>query len=259
MAEKVDIESLLRKVRDEGRVYDRAGDGHDFHSAIDEGEGRFLSGLVERFEIEQSIEVGCAFGVSSLHICNTLSRSSKSPKHTIIDPFQNTQWKGVGLYHLEQCGFDFVNHVEEVSELALPKLLRDGGDGQFDFAFIDGWHTMDHTMLDCFYMNRLLKVGGVLVVDDVNLPPVNRAVRNMLNYPCYEHIGKADFKVTRKAKLWMVAQRLMQVASRIVPRRHLFFNGCVLKPDQQIGVDSSMVAMRKIANDDRPWNWYEPF
>ena len=36
----------------------------------------------------------------------------------------------------------------------------------FDFIFIDGWHTFDYTLVDMFYADRLLRIGGYLLIDD---------------------------------------------------------------------------------------------
>jgi predicted O-methyltransferase YrrM len=86
---------------------------------------------------------------------------------------------------LEEAGIRFFNLVEIKSEFALPRILEQG-EGSFDFIFIDGWHTFDHTLLDCFYATRLLRVGGYLAIDDVIFPAVRRVVDFVLNYPCYE-------------------------------------------------------------------------
>jgi hypothetical protein len=122
--------------------------------------------------------------LSSLHICKALQSRTRA-SHTIIDPFQTTQWDGVGVKHLEEAGIRFFNLVEVKSEFALPRILEQG-EGRFDFIFIDGWHTFDHTLLDCFYATRLLRVGGYLAIDDVIFPAVRRVVDFVLNYPCYE-------------------------------------------------------------------------
>ena len=150
----------------------------------------FLFDLISRDPaVRKTLEVGCAYGLSSLHICMAL-QGRPGAAHTIVDPFQNTQWDGVGTMHLERAGVDFFELVEARSEFALPRILEEN-EGQFDFVFIDGWHTFDHTLLDSFYANRLLRVGGYLVIDDAGMPPVYRAISFLKNYPCYREIGRA--------------------------------------------------------------------
>ena len=46
---------------------------------------------------------------------------------------------------------------------SIPKFLTKK---PFDFIFIDGWHTFDYTLVDMFYADRLLRIGGYLLIDD---------------------------------------------------------------------------------------------
>ena len=131
--------------------------------------------------------------VLPLHICAAL-RGRKGVSHTIIDPYQYTSepsgksWDGAGIAGLERAGFDFFHLLEMRSEFALPKLLEQG-ENQLDLIFIDGWHTFDHTLLDCFYATRLLRIGGILILDDVRRPSIKSVVKFLKSYPCYEEIG----------------------------------------------------------------------
>ena len=54
-------------------------------------------------------------------------------------------------------------------------MLREGR--RFDLAFIDGNHRFDHVFVDLFYIDRLLKPSGVLVLDDCFLDSVHTASR----------------------------------------------------------------------------------
>ena len=184
-----------------GLVVGRSGRVHQLHSAIDPEEGEFLSSIIRGDPtIRRTLEVGCAYGLSSLYICAAI-RGRAGASHTIIDPYQSTQWDGAGARQLEDAGIDFFNLVERKSEFALPRLLEHN-EGQFDFVFVDGWHTFDHTLLDCFYASRLLRTGGVLAIDDVMFPSVKRVVRYLKNYPCYEQVGSvSDHQETRMVAL----------------------------------------------------------
>ena len=68
----------------------------------------------------------------------------------------------------------FVEHHSELSEIALPQFLKEGR--RFDLAFVDGNHRFDGVFLDLFYLGRLVRKGGILILDDYNLPGVRRAV-----------------------------------------------------------------------------------
>jgi predicted O-methyltransferase YrrM len=64
-------------------------------------------------------------------------------------------------------------HAEE-SQIALPRLLAEGR--RFDLAFVDGNHRFDGVFLDLIYLGRLVHAGGIVFVDDHQLPAVARAV-----------------------------------------------------------------------------------
>ena len=170
------------------KVTDRSGETEDLHSEITPEEGEFIASIIEGKGFNRTLEVGCAFGVSSLYICDALSRS-QSPRHCIIDPYQTTDWRSIGVDHLARAGFNSYSLMEEPSELALPRLLQ--ANARFEFALIDGWHTFDHTLLDFFYINRLLEDYGVVVFDDAHWPSVSKVVRYVLQYPNYVPLGQA--------------------------------------------------------------------
>ena len=188
--------------------------------------------------------------MSSLYICDALA-SRPNPQHTIIDPFQYSQWDGVGIRNLEDAGIRFFNLIEKRSEFALPELLG-LGEATFDFVFVDGWHTFDHTLLDCFYATRLLKTGGYLLVDDVGLPPVGRAIDYFSLYPCYQVYAELSnfLPISLKGRTARSIIRLLpgSVRKRII---HPAFSHRIF--DRK---SSRMVAFKKIADDQRNWDWF---
>ena len=80
------------------------------------------------------------------------------------------------MANLRRSGYDhIVRLMEEPSYRALPALERSRQ--RIDFAFIDGWHTFDFTLLDFFFIDRILKVGGVVAFDDADWPAVRKVCR----------------------------------------------------------------------------------
>jgi predicted O-methyltransferase YrrM len=69
---------------------------------------------------------------------------------------------------------DVVDVIEEESQLALPRMVSEGR--EFDLGFVDGDHRFEGVFLDLYYMTRLLRPGGVVVVDDMWMPSVRVAV-----------------------------------------------------------------------------------
>ncbi len=252
------VQQLLEEIFSKGAVSNFKGETFELHSAIDNKEGEFLQQLIATYKPQNSVEIGCAYGLSSLYICDALQKHSTKPKHTILDPFQTTQWSSVGIDNLQKVGINFFELIEKPSELAMPELLAQ--DRKFDFIFIDGWHTLDHTLLDLFYANKMLKIGGILVVDDVvTIRPVNRAMRYFANYPAYKFIGKAVMQHSLKRKLYYAVTETLSLLTYIIPFRKQIFNATFLNSDRHVNLDASMIAFQKVAEDNRSWNWYEEF
>ena len=67
-----------------------------------------------------------------------------------------------------------MEYHDEISQITLPAFLKEGR--EFDLAFVDGNHRFDSVFLDLFYLGRLLRKGGIVVLDDYNLPGIRRAV-----------------------------------------------------------------------------------
>jgi predicted O-methyltransferase YrrM len=245
------MKQIINEIYERGSVLGWSGQVHKLHSAISPEEGEFLFSIIQDDPtIKRTLEVGCAYGLSSLHICAAI-RDRKGASHTIIDPFQKSQWDAAGIKNLEKAGVDFFNLIENKSEIALPQLLEKN-EAQFDFIFIDGWHTFDHTLLDCFYATRLLRVDGVLAIDDVSWKSVRRSVNFLKNYPCYEEIGfvghrrpKTWKKGIAKALAWPVQQRAWAKILNPSVYQKLFQDHII-----------EMIALKKTREDTRNWDWH---
>jgi len=46
---------------------------------------------------------------------------------------------------------------------------------QFDMALVDGSHRFDAVFVDLYYLGRMLRAGGIVFLDDYQLPAVARA------------------------------------------------------------------------------------
>lgn len=250
------MNKLIDSILTSNEVETPSGKKIQLHSAISRDEGTLLLDLVRKDpSIHETLEVGCAYGLSSLFIAEGL-KTKPNGHHTIIDPFQNGCWEGVGIHNLRKSGFAAFDLIEDRSEFALPAMLK-VGESRFDLVFIDGFHTFDHTLLDCFYATRLLRVGGYLVVDDASFPAIRRVIDYLLLYPCFAFergVSEKCFPAGRHPRL---KRRLVKILIKFAPgkyRKKIFSRTLLGKLDSEY---QSMVALRKIATDDREWNWYD--
>src|SRR5438045_2023671 len=116
---------LIAEIYRTGAVTDQSGRAIPVHSHIDEAEGKFLFQFIrDREGIARTLEVGCAYGLSSLHITKAIQGRSGA-HHVIVDAFQSTDWSNIGISNLRRAGISFFELREELSELALPRLLED--------------------------------------------------------------------------------------------------------------------------------------
>lgn len=183
-ANGIDRDSSLRRVRGvlerllrDGTAVARSdGTVHDlFPIAVSAAEGEALRGWVVRERATRTVEVGLAYALSALHLCEgLLAGGDPAARHVAIDPMQGTFFSGCGLQFLEEAGVaEMVEHHEEASETALPRFLAEARG--FDLAFVDGNHRFDGIFVDLFYLGRLVRPGGIVFLDDYQLPAVARA------------------------------------------------------------------------------------
>ena len=166
---------IERLVRD-GTVTSKAGKAHSvFPVAVNAAEGEALERWVTRERAMRTVEVGLGYGVSTLFICAGLLANGSAARHIAVDPHQATRFESCGLQLLEETGLGGLVelHAEE-SQTALPRFLSEGR--TFDLAFVDGNHRFDGVFLDLVYLGRLMRPGGIVFVDDHQLPSVARAV-----------------------------------------------------------------------------------
>ena len=153
-----------------------------FPVAIGPEEGAALREWVRRERAQRTLEAGLGYAVSTLFICEGLLANGSDGRHVAADPYQfeglpqhRTRYDGVGLRTLEEAGVrELVEFYAEESQIVLPRLLAEGR--QFDLAFLDANHRFEGVFLDLIYSGRLLKEGGIVFVDDIQLPGVRRAV-----------------------------------------------------------------------------------
>jgi predicted O-methyltransferase YrrM len=255
------VNRLLEEVLRSRVVRTADGETLPLRSHIPPEEGRLLQKVVResRPPIRIGLEVGLAYGISAMYICEAL-REVGAERHIVVDPFQFEQWKGVGLHNLTLSGYsDMVRFEPLPSAVALPRLLEEGL--VIDFAFVDGWHTFDHALVEFFYIDMLLRTGGILAFDDAGLPSIQKLCRFILTNRAYSvhavlpSAYRGDRPMTRGAARWMLRTlgRSSRLARRIIGPRFVV--------DEDLGLEppTRFVALRKEGSDDRSWDAFQEF
>lgn len=237
----------------ERSVFDEAGRQYPLSSEVDLVEGEFLYQLISSDEgVTKTLEIGCAYGLSSLFICDALlGRAGAS--HTALDPYQFTEWHGIGAANLKRAGIHFASLIEHKSELGLPELLKTS-EGSFDFILIDGLHTFDQTMLDLYYANRLVKVGGYIAVDDCHAPPVAKAVSCLERFPCYRKLPSSPEQMNYRRRAKRLIRKVFPVAAAQWLLPTALYDAVYTRT-----MYPSMLVLQKVMPDVRDVWWFQSF
>jgi predicted O-methyltransferase YrrM len=169
--------------------------------------GVLLYHFVRRERPLRTLETGMAYGMSTLFICQAL-RDNGAGVHTAIDPSQERYGSG-GLRNVERAGLaDLLRFHPERSDEALPR-LRAAGE-TFDFAFVDGNHRFDFTLVDFFYVDRMLPVGGHVAFDDLWLPAVRKVISYALRNRPYRRVPGLSTRPRPWNRLLATGRRIAQ-------------------------------------------------
>ena len=135
---------LIEEIESSGVTILSDGAPVPVHSNMGPESGRLIQTAIQATLPSMGLEVGLAFGISTLYILDAM-RSHGDGVLIGIDPAQHdATWRGGGLQNVKRAGFNdrYLFH-EEQSQIVLPRL--DAAGTRVQFALIDGWHTFDHT------------------------------------------------------------------------------------------------------------------
>jgi predicted O-methyltransferase YrrM len=207
------VRDVIERVVREGTAVARSdGAAHAvFPVAVSPDEGTALRDWVTHERATHTIEIGLGYAVSTLFLCEgLLTNGEATARHVVIDPYQATRFANCGLQLLDEAGVaSLVEFHEEESQTALPRFLSEGR--RFDLAFVDGNHRFDGVFLDLVYLGRLVRPGGIVFVDDYQLPAVVRAASF-----CLTNLGWKLEEVSRADELhqWAVLRTATVPATR---------------------------------------------
>jgi predicted O-methyltransferase YrrM len=238
------MNEVLRSILSSKSVVTDDGITRALHSNISEEEGNFLQTTIKSSQPQVSLEIGCAYGIASLYICEAL-REVNATKHIIIDPGQHlphgkgplSGWEGIGLANLRRAGYwDLIDFHEVPSYQHLSRLTE--ARVEIDFAFVDGCHTFDYALVDVFLIDKLLRPGGIIVIDDLSYPSIRSVCRYVLSNLRYRCAGPPS----QEPPAWKT------LASRVRSKAPLFriLAPTISVPDWRLNLpESNFVALQK--------------
>ena len=179
------LSPILREMLETGTALDESGAVHQIGAHLSLEHCTALYNAVLHLRPSVVVEIGMAYGTSALAILSALTETGG--RLISIDPDELTQWNGVGVASVKRAGFSEQHElIADFDYLALPELLRRGE--RIDFAYIDGWHTFDYTLLDFFYIDKMLSAGGMVGFNDCDLRAVHRVIKFVKRYRHYTEV-----------------------------------------------------------------------
>jgi predicted O-methyltransferase YrrM len=169
------IQEVRRRLHRDGPPWTR-GQGLDFETvSLPRRDCDLLRDLLVAERVGTVVEIGLAYGSSALAIGEALTTVGPArPLQVVIDPFQQSIWSNVGWDLLRDAGLDPVaTLIPAESSTALAGLLADGLVA--DAAFVDGSHRFHEVFVDLYFLRRIVRPGGLVLLDDHWAPSVRTA------------------------------------------------------------------------------------
>jgi predicted O-methyltransferase YrrM len=140
---------------------------------ISREQGIWLYNLCRDAKPKTTLEIGLAYGYSTVYFLAAI-RDNGAGYHTAVDPYQS-HWHGIGWLQPRSLGMgDSFRFIEEKSVSALVH-FADRGE-MFEVIFIDGNHRFDDALVDFTLSAELCPMGGCIILDDMWMPSIRRAV-----------------------------------------------------------------------------------
>lgn len=163
-------------------------------------QGAALHKLVRDSKVSRSLEIGFAYGYSTVWILDALRKRDDAVHHA-IDPFEATLWHGIGLVQASRVKTAAkFRWLPGYSVHALSRLIRSRE--SFDFIYIDGNHRFDDVLVDFYLSDQVTRVGGYIVFDDAWMDSIAAVCRFVARNRAYEMLPQEleSFRVFRKLR-----------------------------------------------------------
>ncbi|MDA8137437.1 MAG: class I SAM-dependent methyltransferase [Desulfobacteraceae bacterium] len=189
---------LLQAARQSGTIQDPQGRNIPFEDQLDEDAYAALYEVIRAMQPETVLELGFAHGCATLYMLQALSDNQKGALIS-VDPLQAAQYHSGGIKNVERAGFSKIHqHLNGPSQIVLPQLLLKNF--RYEFIFIDTTHQFDQTIMELYFCDKLLPVGGVVALHDYQLLSIRSACNffeSNLNYRLHAS-HRANLRILQK-------------------------------------------------------------
>jgi FkbM family methyltransferase len=146
--------------------------------------------------LSESLLIYLSSLVSSEHVTletgggySTVVFGAKSKQHYCINPDITANNMIREFLHNNSYPTDHIQFVNDSSDTSLSSLDIKSG---IDIALIDGNHSFPFPVIDWHFIDKYLKVGSTLFIDDIHIPGVNLLIKFLDSEPSYTLIETLD-------------------------------------------------------------------
>lgn len=227
------------------------------HSHTSKEQGLFIQEMFDSVKPANTLEVGFAYGISTMFILEKHRENNAVEKaHIVIEP--DSYWGNAAIYNIEKEGLTkFLDIRKGYSDKVLTQLFHE--DHRIQLAYIDTTKQFDVVFQDFYFIDKLLDIGGIIILDDCGggWPGVQRVARFIATLPHYEIAGAHNkVELTLKKKIAVSVTKLFMA---LVPFKKRFYPTLNLKTDQELGLDYDCIAFKKTGPDKRNWDFDKTF
>jgi predicted O-methyltransferase YrrM len=228
---------------------DATGERVALHSHTSKEQGLFIQKIFDDVLPKRTLEVGMAYGISSLFILEKhREHGSEAGAHLIIEPFP---WGNTAAYNFQKAGLlGYASIVNKLSDEVLPELYA--RKEHIQFAFVDTTKLFDVVMQDFYFIDKILDINGVIIIDDCDTTGINlvaRFINNLENYKLIGSVGKVNLSWKRT-----LFNKMINFFIKIVPFKHSVFPNFSFKSSEELGIDYRCLAFKKMSHDKRNWD-----
>jgi predicted O-methyltransferase YrrM len=202
-----------------------------FPISISLRQGMYLVSLINRYKPFLLLELGVGYGISSLWI----QAAKHTPKkHIAVDPYGPKPNNPIITQTLSQQ--PNLHFHQNISSQHYTANLNQKGK-QVDFVFIDADEKFDSVVTDMYFVTKVLKKNGIVVIRNIWNPSVRKAMLFFIKNLPYQIEGITTHE-----------QKII---------RHVPFIGELLLRIKCRPLDFLVLKLTK--KDHREWNHFVPF
>lgn len=214
----------------------------------------FLYDIVSQNGFTQCLDIGVATGVSYAAMAAAIDAGASPGVLYGVDPYQVTRFQESAVRLCALLDLPCHGVIAEKTLYATAKIrsiVSDLNRPELDFAFIDGWHAFDTTLVDFLLVDDMLRDGGVIAFHDCYYPSKLKVIRFALRHRDYElmrTVAQPRFSAPLRAA--RLLRNLKTNPHSAFDLNYWRFN---------VKTDSSIICIRKRSDKKPKYNFFKRF